>query len=164
MLVLTGQQVGCRGSPRRCNATQGEWWTMNEWLTALLSLLGVTLGAGLQFASSRAAERARHGEELQAQAYAEYLRAVAAAGHQRSDEDFRNARRDAADAKARIAVYGSARVVHSLAGSEQAGAVLSNAESCAAFISLVNSMRGASAAVSKRDLGFVLLGASSAKE
>lgn len=69
---------------------------MNEWLTALLSLFGVALGAGLQFASSRAAARTKHGEELQAQAHAVYLRAVAAAGQLRSDEDLRDARRAAA--------------------------------------------------------------------
>jgi hypothetical protein len=131
---------------------------VNEWLPALLSLLGVALGAGLQFASSRAAERARHGEELQAQAYADYLRAVAAAGHLRSDEDVRNARRDAADAKARISVYGSVSVVQALARFEETGAVLSKPESYAAFITLVNCMRRVGAAVSDRDLALVLFG------
>lgn len=134
---------------------------MSEWITALLSLLGVALGAGLQFASSRAVERARHGEELQARSYADYLRAVAAAGHLRSDEDLRDAHRDAADAKARIAVYGRAPVVQALARFEQTGAVLSNPESCAAFIALVGSMRGPGEAVTSRDLEVVLLGTSS---
>jgi hypothetical protein len=134
---------------------------MNEWVTVLLSLSGVALGAGLQFASSRAAERAKHGEELQAQAYADFLRAVAAAGHLRSDADLRDAHRDAADAKARIAVYGSVPVLQALARFEQTGAVLSNAQSCAAFIALVNSMRRAGASVSNRDLELVLLGGTS---
>jgi hypothetical protein len=131
--------------------------------TALLSLFGVALGAGLQFASSRVAERAKHGEELQAQAYADYLRAVAAAGHLRSDEDLRDARRAAADAKARIAVYGGVPVVQALARFEQAGAVLSDAKSCAAFIAMVKSMRRVGNAVTDRDLEIVLLGAGSAK-
>lgn len=81
---------------------------MNDWMIAILPVLGVILGAALQFWFSRTAEREKHAATLQSQAYADYLRAVAAAGHLRSDEDLRDAHRDAADAKARIAVYGSA--------------------------------------------------------
>lgn len=79
---------------------------MDRWAIAILPLVGVVLGAALQFWLSRAAAREKRGADLRSQAYADYLRAVAAAGHLRSDEDLRDAHRDAADAKARIAVYG----------------------------------------------------------
>src|SRR5439155_20088379 len=90
---------------------------------------------------TRAAERNKHAETLQSQAYADYLRAVAAAAHLRCDEDLRNAHRDAADAKARIAVYGGAAVIAALARFEDAGAVITRGPAADAFVSLVSSMR-----------------------
>src|SRR5713226_1408460 len=113
---------------------------MNTWALALLPLVGVVLGAGLQFLLSRAATREQHAVTLRFQAYADYLRAVAAAGHLRSDEDLRDAHRDAADAKARIAVYGSTEVIKALSRFEEAGAVLSDGPSGRAFVSIVSAM------------------------
>lgn len=131
---------------------------MNAWAIATLPLLGVILGAVLQFLLSRTADRDKHTEGLRSQAYADYLRAVAAAAHLRSDEDLRDAHRDAADAKARIAVYGSASVVSALARFEQTGAILSDGPPAAAFIALLSSMRSSGATVADRDLRLVLLG------
>ena len=74
------------------------------WLVAILPLMGVVIGAILQFWLSRAAERDKHAADRRSQAYADYLRAVAAAAHLGSDEDWRDAHRDIADAKARMAV------------------------------------------------------------
>lgn len=131
---------------------------MHDWVIAILPLLGVMLGAALQFWLSRAADGEKHTEGLRSQAYADYLRAVAAAGHLRSDEDLRDAHRDAADAKARIAVYGSASVISALARFEENGAVLTNGPPAVAFVSLVSSMRPSGATVADRDLRLVLLG------
>lgn len=134
---------------------------MDTWVIAALPLVGVLLGAGLQFWSTRAAEREKHTKALQAQAYADYLRAVAAAGHVRCDGDHRNAQRDAADAKARIAVYGSAEVIAALARFEDAGAVVRHGPAGDAFVSLVSSMRaGLAAPVPNREVELVLLGPS----
>lgn len=123
-----------------------------------LSLVGVVLGAGLQFLGSRSAERVSRGEGLRAAAYSEYLRAVAASGHARSDGDLSDARRDAADAKARIAVYGSATVVGALARFEQTGAALATQESQKTFVTLVSQMRPEGEGVAPRDLELVLFG------
>jgi len=131
---------------------------MSDWSIAITPLLGVVLGAALQFWLSRQADREKHSEVLRSQAYADYLRAVAAAGHLRSDEDLRDAHRDAADAKARIAAYGSASVISALARFEETGAVLTNGPPAAAFASLVSSMRPSGATVAERDLRLVLLG------
>src|SRR5437867_3448794 len=114
---------------------------MNGFGIAILPLLGVVLGAALQFWLSRASEEKKRIETLRAQAYADYLRAVALSAHLRSDEDLRDAHLNAADAKARIAVYGSVPVLKALAEFEEAGAVLSNGRSKNAFVALVSAMR-----------------------
>ncbi len=88
---------------------------------AILPLLGVLLGAALQFWLSRASEEKKRIEALRSQAYADYLRAVALSAHLRSDEDLRDAHLNAADAKARIAVYGSVPVLRALAEFEETG-------------------------------------------
>lgn len=100
-----------------------EGWnkSMNVWTLAILPLIGVVLGAGLQFLLTRATARDQQTATLRFQAYADYLRAVAMAGHLRSDEDLRDAHRDAADAKARIAVYGTVDVIKAMARFEEFG-------------------------------------------
>jgi hypothetical protein len=108
---------------------------------------------------SRAATREQHAETLRSQAYADYLRAVAAAGHLRSDDDLRDAHRDAADAKARIAVYGSTDVIKALSRFEEAGAVLSDGLAAKAFVSLVSAMRSGAGIVPEHELELLLLGA-----
>jgi hypothetical protein len=124
---------------------------VSEWLIALI---GAVIGAAL----SRWTDRAKHHEELRSRAYADYLSAVAAAAHLRSDDDERDAFRSAADAKARIAVYGSADVIHALARFEEAGGTLVSGPSVAAFVSLVAAMRPESDSVPQGDLSLLLLG------
>lgn len=131
---------------------------MDPWVVAILPLFGVMVGAAMQFLFGRAAERNKQAENLRAQAYSDYLRAVAAAGHLARDEDFRNAQRDAADTKARISVYGSARVIKALAQFEEVGPVLNNDRSTRAFVSLVTSMRPSRESISARELELVLFG------
>ena len=48
---------------------------MTDCAIAILPLLGVMLGAALQFCLSRAADREKHTEGLRSQAYADYLSA-----------------------------------------------------------------------------------------
>ncbi|SRR6266511_3745571 len=134
---------------------------MNTWAVALLPLVGVVLGAGLQFLLSRAATREQRAATLRSEAYADYLRAVAASGHLRSDEDLRDAHRDAADAKARIAIYGTTDVVRALSCFEEAGAMLSDAAGAKAFVSLVGAMRLGAGQPSEHELELLLLGAPS---
>jgi len=131
---------------------------MDAWAIAILPLVGVVLGAGLQFWLSRTTAREQHTATLRSQAYADYLRAVAAAGHLRSDDDLRDAHRDAADAKARIAVYGSADAIRALARFEQAGAILSDGPAAKAFISLVSAMRAGGSTLAENELELLLLG------
>jgi hypothetical protein len=131
---------------------------MGAWAIGILPLVGVVLGAALQFWLSRAAAREQRAETLRSQAYADYLRAVAAAGHLRSDDGLRDAHRDAADAKARIAVYGTAEVIKALSQFEEAGAVISDGPGARAFITMVSAMRPAGRAVPNNELELLLLG------
>lgn len=128
---------------------------MSDWIHPLL---GVAVGAALQFFFNREAERKRHLETLRAQAYSDFLRAVAAAGHLLSDEDLRQAHREVADSKARIAVYGTSEVVQAMARFEETGAILYGQAGRATFVALVSAMRPSGAAVAQRDLELLLLG------
>ena len=133
---------------------------MDNWAIALLPLFGVVIGATVQFWFSRAAERQKHTSSLRSQAYADYLRAVALAAHLGSDDDLRNAHRDAADAKARICIYGTASVITALSRFEETGAILNNERSTKEFVSLVTSMRSGRSTVPMQELQLVLFGPS----
>jgi hypothetical protein len=130
---------------------------MSGW-AVLLPLLGVVVGAALQYWLSRAAESRKQIQVLQSQSYVDYLRAVAKAAHPTSNDALRGARTEAADAKARLAVYGTADVITALARFEETGAVLDNAKSRAAFVALVCEMRHKAGRAKEDDLRLVLFG------
>lgn len=130
---------------------------MSAW-TALLPLLGVALGALLQYWLSRGAEARKQLELLRSQAHVDFLRAIAQAAHARSADDQRSAVAQATDAKARIAVYSTATVVRALASFEEAGPALDNPHSKDRFLALVSAMRGAQGKIDENDLRAVLIG------
>jgi len=130
---------------------------MNEW-TAVLPLLGVVIGATMQYWLSRSAESRKQLQLLQSQSYVDYLQAVTKAAHAGSQDAARLAVADAADAKARLAVYGTSGVIAALARFEEAGAVLDNPRTKAAFVALVGAMRQKRGAAQANDLGLVLFG------
>jgi hypothetical protein len=104
---------------------------MNAW-TATLPLLGVVIGAFLQHWLSRTVETKKQLELLRNQAYVDYLRAVAKSAHRNAPDTLRSALADAADAKARIAVYGTPAVIAAMARFEEVGPSLDNSPSVAA--------------------------------
>ena len=110
---------------------------MSGW-TAVLPLIGVAVGAILQHWLSRSAEERKQLQLLRSQAHVDYLRAVARAAHAHSSDAQRAAKADAADAKARIAVYATADVVQALARFEAAGPTLTNPRSNQCFLALVS--------------------------
>jgi len=130
---------------------------MNEW-TVVLPLIGVVVGATMQYWLSRAAESRKQIQLLQSQSYVDYLRAVTKAAHATSPEIARSANAEAADAKARLAVYGSSRVITALARFEEVGAVLDNPKALEAFVSLVDAMRQSGGTAQADDLKLVLFG------
>lgn len=131
---------------------------MNAWAIAVLPLVGAIVGAVLQFWLSRATERQKQADSLRTAAYVDYLRAVAASAHLRSDEDLRDALRDGADAKARIAVYGTLAVIRALAEFELCGATIEDARSRGAFLGLVCAMRSNYNEMNPRDMELILFG------
>lgn len=130
---------------------------MSAILTAALSLIGVVIGATLQYFFSQSAEARKQLHLLQSQAYVDYLRAVTKSAHATSPDSARSARIEAADAKARLAVYGTSPVIAALARFEEAGAVLDNPTAIAAFVALVGAMRHNDSAEAG-DLRLVLFG------
>lgn len=127
-------------------------------LGAVLPLVGVFLGAALQYWLSRSSESRKQLEILQRQAYVDYLRAVAKVAHAQSPEAHGTAVTDAADAKARIAIYGSAPAVEALARFEESGPVLNNPRSVDCFLRLASVMRLKGHQPTKDALRLVLLG------
>jgi hypothetical protein len=90
------------------------------------------------------------------QAYGDYLRAVVKAAYATSVEQARASLSDAADAKARIAIYGSEAVVVALAKFEHGKPVLDNPAAIERFIELALAMRNHR--VLQSDLTLVLFG------
>jgi hypothetical protein len=132
---------------------------MNEWLTVALSMATLTLGHWM----GRASQRDRHVEEQRSRAYSDYLRAVAACAHLHlpDNSDYVEALKNAADAKARIAVYGSSAVIESLARFVGVGESLIDDKNRATFVRLIAHMRvgkASKALVSDQDLWTVLMG------
>jgi len=129
---------------------------MDGW-TAVLPLVGVVIGATLQYWISRAAESRKQLQLLRSQSYVDYLRAVTKAAHATVPDAGRLARTEAADAKARMAVYGTSRAIAALARFEEVGPVLNTPSAKGVFAELVTAMREGDSP-SQADLELVLFG------
>lgn len=107
-------------------------------IVAASSLCGVLLGVGLQYLFGRALETRKQMALQRSLAYVDYFRAVATiAQNGRSKETLSLA----ADAKARICIYGSAKVIERLWAFETAGANTASDEGRSATVQLVTEMR-----------------------
>ena len=131
-------------------------------VTAALPVVGIIIGAALQYWFTRSQERQKQTEVLRAQAYADYLRTVAQfgaavrAGREKPEELIWRI----IEAKARIAIYGTTRVGEALARFQRGGAVISG-EGRKLFVEVCQAMRADSAAgqtpLSEEDLAVILL-------
>jgi hypothetical protein len=115
-------------------------------LAPVLSLLGVIVGASLQYLYNRTSENRKHVTALRTAAYVDYLQAVALLGRNRpaTSEKFTDALALAANAKTRICIYGSDAVVRQLALFDSDGAVLDNPKAINHFLRLCSVMRSES--------------------
>jgi hypothetical protein len=93
---------------------------------------------------------------LRSAAYVDYLRSIARLAHSSTREGRSAALVEAADAKARIAIYGTKSAVGALARFEEAGAVLDNPSAIECFVRFA-SVAGLSGA-EPADLKLVLFG------
>lgn len=137
--------------------------------TAILSLIGLVVGAVLQFLFSRHLDNKKHQRDLRAKAYADYLQCVseiANLGHQRNSIEGSQLGAKTADSKCRIVLYGAPGVISAFANFERLGAVMNTSEQCSAFTEMVAAMRKdalGNSSVTATDLEVVLLGTRHAK-
>jgi hypothetical protein len=110
-------------------------------MAALLTILGIAVGAILTYLFTRSHEQEKHYRLLQTGAYADYLRCVAEAAHLSLQSDEANLFARTADAKTRICLYGSQEVIALLAAFEKEGSVINNAQQRSVFVRLVQAMR-----------------------
>ncbi len=133
-------------------------------LTALLSFLGVLIGALLQYFFTRHIENQRHVRELRSKAYMDYLKCVCEHAQLQTQEHNKE-RQDlfvrTADSKSRICLYGSSTVIQAFSTFEKFGATMGTKEQKEAFTRMISIMRkdsGGEMGVQPADLQTVLLG------
>ena len=111
-------------------------------LITVISILGIVVGASLQYVFSRFLDERRHKRLLQTEAYADFLRGVAEATHLDSTINEAQVHAKIANARARIALYGSPKVVSLLAEFERAGNAIITEQQHEAFVRLIKAIRG----------------------
>lgn len=106
--------------------------------TAALALLGVMIGAGLQYASGRSLEGRRQLTLQKSSAYVDFFKAIA---HIAKHGPSGGLLASAAEAKVRICIYGSPEVVRILRDFEASGPALVSPKSQAIISKLLKEMR-----------------------
>lgn len=135
-----------------------------QFLTTLLPMVGVIIGAGLQYFFSRSGERRKHLEALRSQAYVDYMRCVAQLAKVERGDIKKRAEllAEAADAKTRICMYGSTKVIRTLADFEKGGSVLNSPDSLERFLEICHEVRrqnfGEAGSIAPEDLRIILFG------
>ena len=112
------------------------------------AIVGLIIGAVLQYYSSRRLDAARHFQELRTRAYADFIGAVAEtanAARKRDDALQLDALARATDAKIRILLYGSEAVVNAVAEFSMAQGAVSSDAIAPRFVQLIHAMRADSA-------------------
>lgn len=123
-------------------------------LSSWIPLLVAVCAAVMAFASGALIERSKRRSSLRIEAYADYLSAIARSS---TLGDSHKVLADAALAKCKIVIHGSAEVINALREFEQAGAVAKTNQGRERLISLVVAMRG-DTKVSRGDIAKLLLG------
>jgi hypothetical protein len=138
---------------------------MDNFVAAVVGLIGVSAGALLQYWLSRRAMCEFRQSEQVGKAYSDYLQSVAGVTQAQRNKDnsgLRDCLRQLTEAKTRIAVYGNSDVMEKLATFERLGAALSTSEQRSAFISIIRAMRrteaNGAAEVVDRDVMLVIFG------
>lgn len=111
---------------------------------AILSFVGLVIGAVLQFMFSKHLENKKHQRDQRAKAYADYLHCVsdhANLGYRPQSTEARELGARTADAKSRISLYGAPKVISAFATFERLGASMDTAEQRESFSQMVLAMR-----------------------
>ena len=132
--------------------------------TAAISFISLVVGAALQYVFTKHLEDRKHLRDLRASAYADYFRCVAdhaarvVVGKGSIDASL-SAR--TADAKCRVCLYASPKVIAAFAQFERLGAALNTPDNMDAFSRMAEKMREDSHKTGKadlRDIQVVLMG------
>jgi len=116
-------------------------------ITAMVAVVGIIIGAFLQYKFGNISESSKQYQNLKIQAYVDFIKSAAGiAIAQKSNDPKRES--DAltlmADAKTRIAVYGSREVVYLMADFFRNYGSFDSPEACRSFVSIVQKMRAES--------------------
>lgn len=133
---------------------------MSSVTIALVSFLGVVVGAGLQYLFTRVLEERRHHRDLKTQAYSDYIRSVCEVRHMLIQPQASREREMLArltDAKARVCLYGSDFAILKLSEFESLGGQIKTGEQQDAFVEVLIAMRGETD-VKAKELRAVMLG------
>jgi len=118
--------------------------TLIELLKYLAPVAGIIVGALLQFFLSKKSDSRKEQNLLKTSAYSDYLKAVAGIAISQSLGDKNKmfeSRILLAEAKAKIAIYGSNAVIKKMAQFERKGSILNNTTSQKAFMLIALEMR-----------------------
>jgi hypothetical protein len=128
---------------------------LSYWAPILVAIFG----GGVGFVSGRALESRRHLSSQKAQAYADFLKAMAQSASHPKDAEILEA---AIEGKLRICIYGSQNVIRSPAAFDRAGGVVTDVGGQAAIRELIKAMRRdmglASRQLSQGDIDAILFG------
>lgn len=130
---------------------------MPTYLTAILPLVGVLIGAGLHYVFGRTLERSKQLTLEKGKAYADYFRSFSQAAKVGSTKEVLSA---TIDAKTRICLYGSLEVIKKLAEFERGGAkALDNEAKVTALLrAMRKDMSAAGATPEEDDLSYIVFG------
>ena len=118
--------------------------TFQSIMYAVLPIVGVLIGATLQYLFSRFSEKQKHQQNLRTQAYVDFLRGVAGATIAQRNKDKDKEQEFTilvVDAKARITVYGRKEIIEAIANFWRAGAKVDTQEGKKLFVSICQAMR-----------------------
>ena len=117
---------------------------MKELLPAITALVGITIGAILQFVLSRAAEKRKSFDKLQTDAYVDFIKGFAGVAMAQRFADKAGefaASSLMADAKVRIGIYGDSMIANKVGAFFEKYGDLSKKEDSVAFVDLMNDVR-----------------------
>lgn len=128
---------------------------MNEIIKISLPIIGLIIGASLQFFFSRKSENKKQQNILKTTAYTDFIKAISGiAMSQRYSDKVKEMEFFIllTDAKARICIYGSDSVINSIAEFERCGAIINNPKAYKLITTVVSEMRKDNLKGKKTDL------------
>ncbi len=111
---------------------------------ALVAVLGVIVGATLQYLYAQRTEITKHYQELRSNAYVDFIKSTAGIAISQKKGDAEKELEFTilmADAKARVAIYGDKAVVDAMAEFFRKYGALQSPDAISVFVSLVHRMR-----------------------